>query len=330
MASPVQGRRVAEHAVFVACCFVTFAASASLLTECGGQGCGQRELAAAVPEAWCGAGEACPSVGVTYEEAVEDLTLETLQTQSREALSIRLVLGEVGADRLLVNRYGLMEAIGVLYTLRNRQLEAVWNPDGKTGAPHYPGCGADSSMQQCADPGEYIGLQSRRALRPQRVYAPEVLREAVRRAALATWLVEHGQIPDITGGATVFVHRCGGADYGGVTPHCDAHLGAPQDDVEGADPFTGPLVFKGPRRWDAGRGLYTLAVTGWVDYDPWWQRLPLVELDGEAPTPDSAKRKPEGLRGEPNLGRLEGVASAPQQADVLRALYRNGGLLREP
>jgi hypothetical protein len=316
--------------VFVVCCFVTFAASASLLSECGAPGCGQAELAADVPNVWCGLGESCPTVGVSYEEAVAELSIDALETQSRGALSIRLVLGEVGADRLLTNRYGLLEAVGVLYTLRNRRLESVWNPDGHHGAPHYPGCSLDSAWHLCADPEEYIGLRSRRALRPERVYDPEVLREAVRRAALAYWLVEHEQIPDITGGATVFVHRCGGADYGGVTPHCDAHTGAPEGDVEGADPFTGPLVFKGPRRWDAARGLYTLAVTGWVDYDPWWKRLQPLEDETDLPQMTAPTRTADGLRGDPDLDQLMEGADMPQQLEVLRALHRNGGRRTAP
>ena len=152
-------------------------------------------------------------------------------------------------------------------------------------------------------------MQSRRALRPERVYAPEVLREAVRRAALAAWLVEHEQIPDITGGATVFVHRCGGADYGGVTPHSDGHLGSPEDDVEGADPLR-VRWYSGPRRWDAERGLYTLSVTGWVDYDPWWRRLPLVEGEDEVPPPDAPTRAADGICGSPPTDRIaDGVGA---------------------
>ena len=72
---------VLRHAVFVACCFVAFAASASLWSECRAQGCGQAEQAAS-SEAWCGVGESCPGVGVTYEQAIAELTLDELETQS--------------------------------------------------------------------------------------------------------------------------------------------------------------------------------------------------------------------------------------------------------
>ncbi len=206
-----------------------------------------------------------------YREVVEPLTIEDLGEIHDLSLSVRLILGEVGADRLLLNRYGPIEAMAILYSIDNRRDPSSYNPDQQPGAPLFPGCAPEMPRSRCADPKEYLGLTSRRALRPADVYAPSVLRAAADRAAMVWWLKERGWASDPTSGATSFVHRCGGEGYGETTKHCDGHVGDPDDDTPGAEPSTGPLVFKGPKRWDDERGVYRLGVTGWVDHDPWWR-----------------------------------------------------------
>ena len=79
---------------------------------------------------------------------------------------------------------------------------------------------------------------------------------------LAYWLIETGVARGASKGATSFVHRCGGVAYGLSTDHCDG-VG---DDVAGAEPTKGPLVMRGPGRFLARLGHYSLVDRSIVDY----------------------------------------------------------------
>ena len=247
-----------------------FTGVGALQPACEGEGRCKEARRISVPEGLGEHDEYPEMVVYDYLEVVEPITVADLGEIHDLSRSVRLILGEVGADRLLLNRYGPVEAMAILYSIDNRRDPSAYNPDGRPSAPHYPGCAPEMPKARCADPAEYLGLTSRRALRPAEVYAPTVLQAAVDRAVLVWWLKQQGWAGDPTGGATSFVHRCGGEAYGQTTQHCDGHVGDPGDDTPGAEPSTGPLVFKGPKRWDSERGVYRLGVTGWVDHDPWW------------------------------------------------------------
>lgn len=261
-----------------------------------------------------------------YLEVVEPVTVADLGEIHDLSLSVRLILGEVGADRLLLNRYGPVEAMAILYSVDNRRDPAAYNPHNQPGAPVFPGCAPEMPKGRCADPAEYLGLMSRRALRPAEVYAPSALKAAVDRAAMVWWLKEQGWAGDPTGGATSFVHRCGGKGYGQTTRHCDGHAGNPEDDTPGAEPSTGPLVFKGPQRWDEDRGVYRLGVTGWVDYDPWWRARAGGTLGERAPAAYGVA----GLKhAELYQGWIQSWGPITDE-EALAALTRNGGLKASP
>jgi len=238
-------------------------------SDCVGVGSCQEKRVVEVPAGLLAQHELPASFSYDYGEVTEEVSVEDLTQIHDLSLSVRLILGEVGGDRILLNRYGPIEAFGILMTVDNRRDPEVYNPLGVARPPTYPGCGAGETRGHCADPSEYLGLTSRRALRPRTVYVAEVLEEAVDRAALVWWLKEQGWGADPTGGATSFVHRCGGEAYGATTGHCDGRVSESGEDTPGAEPTTGPLVFKGPKRWVEEKGGYALGVTGWVDHDPW-------------------------------------------------------------
>ncbi len=206
-----------------------------------------------------------------YHQVTRQLTGSELLSEDELSLAVRLIISEVGADRLLANRYGLLEAIGILYTVDNRLEWEIYNPLDQPKAPAYEGCGPDGEFATCANPQQYLGMATWRALDPASRYRPELLEAAVDRAVLAWWLQESRLVEDFTSGATVYVHRCGGTAYGLTTHHCDRHLGRPRRDVPGANPFTGPLVFRAPEAWLPRRGFYSLYISGVVDWQPIWQ-----------------------------------------------------------
>lgn len=217
--------------------------------------------------------EALPGlVPVVYdpEPLVGPVSAEELPYEDPLSLAVRLIISEVGADRLVYSRFGLLEAVGILYTVHNRLDRAVYDPLEMPTAPAFPGCGPGGDFGSCANPEQYLGMATWRALHPARHYDPAVLDSAVELAVTAHVLVERGWMPDFTEGATNYVHRCGAAGYGRTTHHCDAHLGRPERDIAGANPHTGPTVFRAPERWRASRGWYTLYESRWVDFDPWW------------------------------------------------------------
>ncbi|MCB9760709.1 MAG: hypothetical protein H6739_12780 [Alphaproteobacteria bacterium] len=191
------------------------------------------------------------------------VTPSQLAAQGAESVAVRLVLSEVGAGRLLRNAHGLDEAVAVLQVVFNRLDPAVADPDGLAGYRPYPGCGAGAGFVDCANPRQFLGLATRRALRPAEAIPEALLLPALDRAVLAWRLVSEGGLDDPTGGATQFVHRCGGAAYGQPTTHCDE----PVERASGADPYGGPLVLLAPAGLHP-RGHYRLRPSAWVDYRP--------------------------------------------------------------
>lgn len=261
-----------------------------------------------------------------YEQITRPLSEAELLHEPELSLAVRLVISEVGADRLLYNRFGLLEAIGILYTVDNRLDRDVYDPLAVATAPVFEGCGAAGSFATCANADQYLGMATWRALSPRSRYRPALLEAAVDRAVIAWWLQENALVDDFTHGATNYVHRCGGAAYGMTTHHCDGHLGKPRRDVKGANPFTGPIVFRAPEAWLARRGFYSLYETVHVDYAPWWDPsaasalLAALEEGAEAPPlPSPGPLPPDHDQS------LDGIADAlgpPEDAEVRGILLR--------
>jgi len=210
-------------------------------------------------------------ISYDYSEVVSPLGFSDLRGESELSLAVRLLISEVGADRLLMNRYGLLEAVGILYTVDNRLDPSAYNPESYAEAPIFPGCGPNGSFYECINAEQYLGMSTWRALTPERHYKPEVLESAVDVAVVAWWLQQHRWIEDFTDGATNYVHRCGATAYGLTTHHCDAHIGNPARDVPGANPFTGPIVFKAPTVFLQRKGFYGLHESRRIEFDPWWE-----------------------------------------------------------
>lgn len=207
-----------------------------------------------------------------FDEVTRPLTPRQLLDEGELSLAVRLIVSEVGSDRLLVNRNAVLEAIGVLYTVDNRLDPLVFNPENRPEAPVFPGCGPAGSFALCANPEQYLGMGTWRALNPAQGYDEAVLEQATDLAVTAWWLQEHGYVADFTRGATNYVHRCGDAAYGRLTTACDAHLGRPAGDIRGGNPHTGPIVFKAPGAWNPRKGVYDLIESRQIEYDPWFDR----------------------------------------------------------
>lgn len=199
----------------------------------------------------------------------------------------RIVLSEVGPGRLLHSSEGMTEAIAVLQTLRNRMDPTVWNPEGVRGVRPWPGCGEGATFHSCANPDQYRGLTQRLALSPRSTLRDTEVREHILDATVAAWwLVFHARIPDVTGGATSFLHRCGGAAYGRSRAFCDGDSETP--DVPGATSSTGPAVFRGPGRFSASSGRYEMITTRMLDYVA--QEEPVIAgIDPEGDAADDAE-----------------------------------------
>lgn len=258
-----------------------------------------------------------------YDALTRPLSTEELAAEDELSLAVRLVISEVGADRLLYNRYGVLEAIGILFTVDNRLSGEVSNPLGMPTAPRFEGCGPDGTFASCANAGQYLGMATWRALSPRARYRPALLEAAVDRAVAAWWLQENGLVDDFTHGATNYVHRCGGAAYGMTTHHCDGHLGKPRRDVKGANPFTGPIVFRAPEAWLSRKGFYSLYESVHVDYAPWWEPgaadALLAALDAGGPSPALPAPAPPPPDHDQ---RLDGIADAfgPPEDDEVRGI----------
>ena len=204
-----------------------------------------------------------------YFEVTQARTAAELAAESELSLAVRLLISEIGADRMLASQESLTEAVGILYTVDNRLDPVVFNPEGRPEAPDFPGCGVTGTFYSCANAQQYLGMATWRALDPLSSYDPAMLEVAVDLAVAAWYLQERGLTSDPTDGATSYVHRCGGAAYAMPTWACDGHLGRPRSDVPGANPHTGPIMFKAPTRWLKHRGHYTYEPVRFVDYVPW-------------------------------------------------------------
>jgi hypothetical protein len=202
------------------------------------------------------------TVAYDFVEVTRTITPAQLAGESDVSIAVRLLLGEVGPTRLVQNAHGFDEALAILDSIANRSDPAAYNPDGRPRFAGYPGCGADGTFATCANPKQYLGLQGRRALAPTKHIAPELLEAAVDRAVLAYWLIDTGEARGVSQGATSFVHRCGGRAYGLSTDNCDG-VG---DDVAGAEPTKGPLVMRGPGKFLARVGHYSLVDRVSIDY----------------------------------------------------------------
>lgn len=202
------------------------------------------------------------------EAAAASLTVSDYAGQPSWVVAARIVLAEVGPGRLLHSENGMIEAVGVLQTLRNRLDAAVWNPDGVAGVRPWPGCGPTGTFHSCANPDQYRGLTQVLALRPgSAIRDPDDRARALDAAVAAWWLVFRAGVPDVTGGATGFVHRCGGTAYGQARSACDgvpAADGTP--DARGATASTGPIWFRGPGRFLARAGRYETRTLRVLDY----------------------------------------------------------------
>ncbi|HMV68280.1 MAG TPA: hypothetical protein PKA64_15640 [Myxococcota bacterium] len=186
------------------------------------------------------------------DEVLRPVSSSSMRALPDWAVAARLVLSEAGADRVVNNHYGLIEAMGIIETVMNRLDPAQWNPDGRAGVTAWPGCGQGASFASCANPQQYYGMARDRALRPASAYGDrEMLLEAVDLAVSAWWLLDTHVVNDVTNGATSFAHWCGGASYGAPTG-CSSTI-------------TGPIVFKGPVAW-SGQGRYEIDVTQKIDY----------------------------------------------------------------
>ena len=197
---------------------------------------------------------------VTYDldAVLKPITSRRMAELPDWAVAVRLVLSEVGADRLLANRYGLVEAMGVIETVFNRLDVDAWNPLAIRGIGGWPGCGEGATFASCANPQQYYGMSRDRALNPSAAYGRrEMLLQAIDRAVVAWWLVDTDMVPDVTEGATSFHHACGGAAYGADPSRCG-----------GSSTVTGPVIFKGPGRWLGSAGRYETVVKRQVDYRP--------------------------------------------------------------
>ncbi len=225
------------------------------------------------------------------DPAVGEVSARDLSALPEWAYAVRLLLSESGSHRLAQARWGILEALGILETVDNRLDPAAWNPAGVRGASAWPGCrrtpsastspeAAAAAFKTCANPGQYFGLKQRRALAPREAVPEARLLPAVDVAVAAWWLRREGLVAGVAGGATSFVHRCGGAAYGASTARCDgkpAPDGTP--DPAGAERRSGPIVFFGPSRFDRSRGRYLMTTLAAVDYV---QDAP-QDRDAEAP-----------------------------------------------
>jgi hypothetical protein len=207
-----------------------------------------------------------PSVRLRYdpEALINAVHGDELVRLDATSLGVRLVLSEVGPDRLLASSGGLEEAVGVLRTVRNRMDPGVWDPAGRGDLEPFPGCGPGARFQTCANPGEYLGLQTVRALDPASRIHPALLLPALDAAVLAAFLegvgLDEARVADPTRGATSFEHRCGGEFYGLPASECSIR-----------DASRGPILFLGPGDFQSQAGRHSLQETARIDFLPVWE-----------------------------------------------------------
>jgi hypothetical protein len=227
-----------------------------------------------------------------FEEVTRSISEEELLNESEQSVAVRLIISEVGADRVANNANSLWEGVGICWTIDNRITAALENPDGLIPRPLFGGTrrGEAGDFISVATSGtQYRGIKKSLGLKPTEKYDQEMLMEATDIAITAHKLFESGLIEDITHGsikteigATSYVHRCGppGTEaYGEFTGFCDTDLRTgidpPPKDItgEGITPegrHQGPLVFKGfSGRIDPETGTHLLIETGVkIDYVP--------------------------------------------------------------
>lgn len=196
---------------------------------------------------------------VTYDldAVLRPTSVSGLRNLPDWAVAVRLVLSEAGADRLVANRYGMLEAMGIIETVFHRMDAEFYNPNGIRGAGAFPGCtGTGATFASCANPQQYYGVSRDRALNPAAVYGRrEMLLEAIDISVAAWWMLDTHMVENITNGATSFRHACGGEQYGAPSTQCGSTI-------------TGPIVFSGPTSWNRSEGRYTMSQTRRVDYRP--------------------------------------------------------------
>jgi hypothetical protein len=217
-----------------------------------------------------------------FEEVTRSISEEELVNESEQSVAVRLIISEVGADRIIDNQNGIWEGVGILWTVENRLDPAAYDPMNY-GADPYGGGGEEGTFISVATSGtQYEGIKSPVGLRPIEYYLgsdiEEEFHEAVDIAALAYGLqsgnnTESVHIEDITKGATEigaseYRHRCGPPGheaYGHYTTECDEQ----SEILAGAHPHKGPLIFlaKNPDDFIKEKGYYGLMETGAViDY----------------------------------------------------------------
>ena len=215
------------------------------------------------------------SLELTYtpSELLRRVRKRQLSDLDEASYAVRLIISEVGADRLLKSAHGLEEALAILHTVGNRLDPAIYDPDG-AGVKPYEGCGPLGSFNDCANPIQYLGMATSRALKPLEAYNRDMIIDTTDIAFVAWTLYNEGLVPDFTGGATVYVHRCGGTAYGRSTWHCDGNDSRGIQDIRGANPHTGPMVLSAPissadggGQYLASRGYYNIRRTHTVDYE---------------------------------------------------------------
>jgi hypothetical protein len=203
-------------------------------------------------------------IGYDADEVSRPLPYSALRREREISLAVRLIVAEVGADRLLDNLNGVIEAIGILYTVDNRRVREIWNPLDARVRP-FDGCGEGATFASCANREQYNGMGTWRALAPRSGYDPTLLAQALDVAVMAWVLQETGTVEDFTQGATNYVHRCGGSAYGQSTYHCDGSRARGIVDMPGAKAHTGPTLFRAPHEI-APAGYYRLHQVALIDY----------------------------------------------------------------
>jgi hypothetical protein len=124
-------------------------------------------------------------------------------------ITVRLLLSEVGPERLVESVFGLNEAIGILFTVTNRLDALLATPQRIEGAPFFPGCGPGGDFRTCADPeqvrdddpplrsthGPALGRRGRGQPPhgPHRVLGPSRLARAARRLRAAGHALDRRQ-----------------------------------------------------------------------------------------------------------------------------------------
>ncbi len=201
-----------------------------------------------------------------YPAAMRKVTPDELLHESEESMVVRTLISEIGGERMIASRNGLMEAIAILYTVAHRQDPYYSNPEGIPDYIGYKGCEPGRRYAECANAVEYLGLGTWRGLHPDRHRDKATLQAAADLAIVAWNLQRYGIVEDWTEGSTSFVHRCGGVAYGMGTYHCDGTLDFGVKDVPGAHPNKGPAVFKTLTTYDR-HGFYDLRETVSVHYD---------------------------------------------------------------